>query len=193
VKLVEPTDHEGLLLLARAAIRQALLADGALERARRDVRLSPAAHVPRAAFVTLRSRQPEAAEVLLRGCIGCTVADRPLAERVVELAPRAALSDPRFAPLSAAELPAVRIEISVLGPPVPLADPQRIEIGRHGVLLEHAAASALFLPQVARERRWDAGQLLVQLSRKAGLGDEDWRVGRLSVFEAEAFEEPDPD
>lgn len=187
--LVEPADRPGLLALARAAIHDALLADGTLAHARRVARLSPAAHAPRATFVTLRTRDPEA----LRGCIGCMNADRPLLERVIELAPRAALADPRFAPLAAAELPGIRIEISVLGPFEPLTDPRGIVIGRHGVRLEHTAAVALFLPQVAAERGWDAGLLLAQLSRKAGLADEAWRAGRLSVFETEAFAEPGAD
>ena len=68
----------------------------------------------RGVFVTLhRNRE-------LRGCIGSLAAVEPLAEGVRRNAINAAFHDYRFTPLTAAELPELHIEVSVLSEPQPL-------------------------------------------------------------------------
>jgi hypothetical protein len=52
----------------------------------------------------------------LRGCIGTLEARQPLAQDVQEHAIAAALNDPRFAPVSPAELDEIEIEVSCLTP-----------------------------------------------------------------------------
>lgn len=189
---LDPATGALLLRLARASIREALLDDGALVRLREATALPPQVEVPHGAFVTLTEPGVGPGPRPLRGCIGCTVSPAPLHECVCDLALRAAFEDPRFTPLAAGELPRVRIEISVLGPLSPLDDPQAIEVGRHGVQLGRGSTSAVFLPQVALEHRWDAAQLLEQLARKAGLPHGGWREARLQVFEAQVFGESEP-
>src|SRR3546814_2273711 len=77
----------------------------------------------------------------LRGCIGSLAAERPLAEEAARIAADAAFRDPRFAPLSAAELAGFRLEISVLTPLLPLPAGSRAELlaalvpGHDGLLL----------------------------------------------------------
>ncbi len=60
-----------------------------------------------------------------------------------------------------------------------------IVAGRHGVVLKRGQASALFLPQVARENNWDSERLLRELCAKAGLPTTAWKQQdtELHVFE----------
>jgi AmmeMemoRadiSam system protein A len=127
----------------------------------------------------------------LRGCIGTLAPHGNLAPAVSEYALRAALEDPRFAPLAAEELPDCRIEISVLSPPEPISGPDEIEIGRDGLILEKDGRRGLLLPQVATEWGFDAERFLAEVARKAGLPGEAWKdpAARLWAFRAEAFSE----
>lgn len=140
---------------------------------------------PRALFVTLR----EAGE--LRGCIGTLSPEGDLGRTVPRFARRAAFNDPRFPPLDPEELPRCEIEISVLSPPEPVADPAEIEVGRDGLILEARGRSGLLLPQVATEWGFDRERFLEELSRKAGLPPDAWRdpEARLWRFQAEIFSE----
>lgn len=137
-----------------------------------------------AAFVTLHL------DGNLRGCIGSLEADEPLYRNVMRNARNAAFHDPRFFPLTAQELPRVRLEISVLTPPRRIASPAEFVIGRHGIILEKDGASAVFLPQVAPEQGWDRDTTLTHLALKAGLEPNAWRRdAEFFVFEAIVFGE----
>lgn len=177
-----PAEREALLALAKAAIEQRLFGGDALDRARRALPPSTALEAARGVFVTLKT-------VDLRGCIGHLEGDRPLRENVERCALASAFEDPRFDPLDAREWPRVRLSISALTVPVPVAGPGAIEIGRHGVVLDKGGRRAVFLPQVAPEQGWDVPSLLAHLARKAGLPAEGWKDARLAVFEAEVFGE----
>ena len=99
-------------------------------------------------------------------------------------------TDPRFPPVGAAELPAIDIEISLLGPLEPIGGPADIEIGRHGLVVEKGGSRGLLLPQVATEWRWDAEAFLSQTCHKAGLPKDAWKHGaKMWRFEAEVFAE----
>lgn len=182
------TERETLLRLARASLCQALRSDGALDGELGRVALTAALHEPRGAFVTLK-RAAEKGKETLRGCIGSMASRRPLYRNVIDLVKQSAFEDPRFDPLTADELPAVRIEISALTPMRPVARHEEIEIGRHGVQLEKGAAREVFLPQVAAEQGWTLAKLMAQLARKAGLAEDEWHGAKLQVFEAEVFGE----
>lgn len=184
------TESEGatLVALARTAIVERLLGDGAPAAARGRAAVTPALVVVRACFVTLET--PDRAGVLrLRGCIGSTEARLPTHQAVVAAAVDAAFSDPRFAPLAPDELPALCVSVSVLTPMIPIRDPAAIVVGRDGVALSHAGRGALFLPEVATSHGWTRDELLAQLARKAGLPASAWREARLSVFQSEMFGE----
>jgi AmmeMemoRadiSam system protein A len=127
----------------------------------------------------------------LRGCIGRIETASPLVETVAELAVSAATRDPRFAPLSADELPAARLEISVLSPRARMDDPAALTVGRHGLLITRGARRGLLLPQVAEEHGWDAPTFLDETCRKAGLDAGAWRAHDVTVetFTAQVFSE----
>ena len=115
----------------------------------------------------------------------------PLWINVREAAAAAALDDPRFAPVDASEVSSLQLEVSILEPPIELADPAGFEAGRHGIVVERDGRRALLLPQVAAEMGWNAEQMLDAVCRKAGLPASSWRDGqtRLSVFESTCFSE----
>jgi len=142
-----------------------------------------------AAFVTLRHRISGD----LRGCRGEIEARQPVAESVIAGARAAAIDDPRFPAVAPAELPSLSIEISVLSPMEP-TPAERVEAGRHGVLIRSRGRAGLLLPQVASELRWNREQLLKGVCHKAGLPGDAWRWPdtKLFVFEAQVWgEEPD--
>jgi AmmeMemoRadiSam system protein A len=120
--------------------------------------LAPRLTARRGAFVTLTRAGK------LRGCIGYIEGVKPLVEAVVDNGRSAAVGDPRFPPVSTAELAEIHIEISALTPLVPVAGPEEITIGRHGVVLAKDGRRAVFLPQVATEQGWDRDTTLEQLA-----------------------------
>lgn len=135
------------------------------------------------AFVTLTLRGR------LRGCIGHIVGDMPLFETIGEMAEAAAFGDPRFSPLTAREFTDIAIEISILSPLTPCPDPARVEVGRHGLLVQRGHHSGLLLPQVPVEWGWDREQFLDQTCVKAGMRPGCWKLPDTTLFwfEAEVF------
>jgi len=139
---------------------------------------------PAAAFVTLHDRGA------LRGCIGHLEPNEALGRVIARCAVAACSSDPRFPPVAASELPAIDIELSLLGQLEPIAGPDDIEIGRHGLVAELGSRRGLLLPQVATEWAWDRETFLAHTCHKAGLPRDAWKHGaRLWRFEAEVFGE----
>jgi uncharacterized protein len=178
-------DRQALLRLARTTLEAVVASRTPSPTAGPD---APILGLPAAAFVTLE----EAGE--LRGCMGILEPDRPLRETVVEAARSAALRDPRFWPVEPDELDRIVLEVTVLGPMVPLDDPLDFDAPTEGVVVERGMRRALLLPQVARERGWDARTTLEAVCHKAGLPGDAWRLPGTRVFAfgaAEAAEAAD--
>jgi len=169
-----------LLRLARDSIRGALHHD-ALPR---PCLLTAPLEAPGAAFVSLHIHSD------LRGCVGTLLAEQSLYLTVAARARSAAFDDPRFAPLTDAELMGVKIEISRLSRLVP-ACADVVRPGKHGIALTAGEHRGVFLPQVALRYGWDCPTLLSELCRKAQLPPDAWRwpETRLEIFEAEVFGE----
>lgn len=125
----------------------------------------------------------------LRGCIGYIRGYKSLADSVVEMARAAAFQDSRFYPVSAKEMADLEIEISILGEMQRVTNLEEIQVGRHGLYLDHPRGSGLLLPQVAVEWDWDRTEFLKQICRKAGVHKGAWheRDARLYMFEACVF------
>lgn len=146
---------------------------------------SPIMKEPRGAFVTLKKKGQ------LRGCIGYIQAMKPLAETVAEMASAAAFDDWRFSPVTAEEVPALRLEISVLSPIFEITDPSTIVVGRYGLIVTRGSNRGLLLPQVATEWGWDRETFLDQTCVKAGLPEGCWREKGTTIegFTADVFSE----
>src|ERR1035441_7837622 len=117
----------------------------------------------KACFVTLTK------EGVLRGCIGHLTAMEPLHQAVAENARNAALRDPRFLPVKPDELDKIKIEISVLTEPQPLAfsSPEdllnKLQPNEDGVLL-HIGPRRSEERRVGRSGRSRGAALLVFIS-----------------------------
>jgi len=178
--VIDARDRRLLLEIARGSLR------AHLER-----RSAPAPDQPSdaleqhaGAFVTLRTEDGR-----LRGCIGRTWADQPVRSVVAEMAVAAGTRDPRFPPVSANELADLDLEVSVLGA-VQACQPDDVQVGRDGLVIEEGFRRGLLLPQVAVEQGWDREEFLEATCRKAGLPGGAWRRGaRLFRFEAVHFSE----
>jgi AmmeMemoRadiSam system protein A len=175
-------DRRALLILARRTLVE-YLEDGTTPPAPTG---GTALLEPRATFVTLRNRKTGE----LRGCRGETRARRPLAESVRLMTIAAAVDDPRFPAVEAAEAPALHIEINVLTPLAPIRA-EDVEVGRHGLMITRGAYGGLLLPEVAADQGWDRETYLRMVCRKAGLPEDAWRdpSATLSGFESEAWGE----
>lgn len=135
------------------------------------------------AFVTLK-RQGQ-----LRGCIGWLVDTEPLYLTVARMALSAAFKDPRFPALQKQEQDDLEVEISIMGPITLCADPELIQIGRHGLIMRRDNRQGLLLPQVPLEWGWDRQTFLSQTCVKAGLPPQSWREKETEIlwFEAVVF------
>jgi AmmeMemoRadiSam system protein A len=177
------TDEERHILLRLA--RQALESGVRGGNLNEEVSGLPAALLaPQGAFVTLHE------EGQLRGCIGHVRGDEPLYKTVRECAVAAALSDPRFPPVTPEEIPLMNIEISVLSE-LQVVAPEQVEVGKHGLFISQGRRRGLLLPQVAVEWMWDRERFLEETCLKAGLAADAWRHGAtIEAFTAEVFGEP---
>jgi AmmeMemoRadiSam system protein B/AmmeMemoRadiSam system protein A len=142
-----------------------------------------------AVFVTLTKKGE------LRGCIGSLQAHRPLVEDVRANAVAAALSDPRFPPVTLDELDDIKIEISLLLPSRPMQFTgeddalKQLKPGIDGLIFESAGKRATFLPQVW-EQLPAPRDFLAQLKQKAGFARDYWAADvRLSRYAALNFKE----
>lgn len=188
------TDEAGtrLVKLARAALDSELRGTDDLQKALAAWPAGRDQERRQGVFVTLDRTDPQEIRTQgkLRGCIGQPEPTFPLYYGTAEAALDAALHDPRFEPVKAAELPRLSLEVTVLSPRRPIASYKEIKIGTHGVVLQKSGHAALFLPQVAPEQGWNVEQMLEALSEKAGLPKDAWREGAtLSVFTGQVFPE----
>jgi AmmeMemoRadiSam system protein A len=176
-----------LLALAREAIARALeIGDDPPSGADPD---ADWLRERRAAFVTLT------VDGRLRGCIGTVEAYRPLLDDVRANAVAAAFRDPRFPPLERHEFERVRVGVSVLSEPEPIAVADEADAARSlvprrdGVLLEYRGLRGIFLPQVWAQLPDPAG-FLRALKAKAGLPEDFWSPEvRLFRYRVEKYEE----
>lgn len=185
---MEITQEQGqsILDLARATIYRTLQLQLALapnELASLHTDLSdPVLDMPAGCFVSLHQAQTHK----LRGCVGRLDAREPLRAALITAA-KSVLQDPRFTenPVRFEELPELEVEVSVLSPLKPAADPLAFDRLNDGILLRCGRRSGCFLPQVARETGWSKEQLLDRLcTEKMGLPPSSWRSPKahLSIF-----------
>lgn len=192
LKLLNKSERETLLRLARDTIETYLSSEKVIDPTQGDYELTPVLRRELGTFVTLRKQGA------LRGCIGVIEERLPLCRAVVEYAIHAATRDPRFRPVTAEEAKEIEIEISVMNPTADLLSPfqkvkdvSEIVIGRDGLFLKKGMVQGILLPQVPVEQGWDRDTLLVGICRKAGLPDGSWedKDAELYRFSAQVFGE----
>ena len=166
---MKPSQREHLLDLARQSIAYGVQHGRLMSHSESD----PELQQPSASFVTINLHGE------LRGCIGSLQAHRPLALDVVENAFSAAFRDPRFPRVTAKELPALDLHISILSPTQPMQFSSEQDLlrqlrpGIDGLVLQDGQHRGTFLPQV-----WESlpspADFLAHLKRKAGLPAHHW-------------------
>ncbi|MEJ5173214.1 MAG: AmmeMemoRadiSam system protein A [Hydrogenothermaceae bacterium] len=135
-----------------------------------------------ASFVTLETKKGS-----LRGCIGSIIPHRPLYEDVTRNAISAAVSDPRFYPLSLDELTNIKFKVSVLTYPQPLHYHNwidlfnKVEPFKDGVIIKYRNHSATFLPDVW-ENIPEKDEFFAHLCLKAGLPKDCYKKYKLEVY-----------
>jgi uncharacterized protein (TIGR00296 family) len=186
VNLLSPVEGEMAVRLARGAIDYTLV-----KKPKPAFALTPVFSEKRGVFVTLT----KAGE--LRGCIGFPYPVMPLGDAIEDAAVAAATGDPRFPPVRKDELASIRLEVTILTVPVPLEGepdkrPEKVEVGRHGLIVRGRGTSGLLLPQVATEYGWDSITFLEHTCTKAGLPGQSWTRADVEVltFEGQIFTEP---
>jgi len=126
--------------------------------------------VETATFVTLKIGER------LRGCIGSLVPVSAMYMSVHENAINAAMRDPRFRPVTEQEVGKLDVHISLLSSIEPIESLDEFKIGEHGIILENGFYRAVYLPEVAVEQGWTKEETLSQLSLKAGMGADGWKM-----------------
>ena len=178
IRLARQTITEHLHLPVREPVREAELDD-------------PDFQAKRGVFVTLKKHGS------LRGCIGSLVGQESIVNGVRRHALNAAFHDSRFPPVTADEVPDLRIDISVLSEPRPLAYTDDKDLLKKlrphvdGVILRApGGVGATFLPQVW-EQLPDPQLFLSHLCLKAGLPQTAWQSGQLEIdtYQVQHFEE----
>ena len=150
----------------------------------------PALRESGACFVTLY-RQGE-----LRGCIGSLIPHRcSLADDVRQNALAAAFHDPRFPPLEGTEWSKIRIEVSVLGSPLPIEFSSEADLiaqlvpGHDGLILRCGPHQSTLLPSVWETLK-DPREFLRALKRKAGLPADFWDTSvQIERYRVDAYRE----
>jgi len=166
-------EKDALMKIARASVETAVR--------ERNIYLVGSTDLPRleedrGAFVTLKEHGE------LRGCIGYITPMKPLAETVRDVAAYAAVEDRRFQPVSAAELPLLQYEVSVLSPIRRVLDIKQIKVGKHGLIIKKGNIEGLLLPQVPVEENWDRDTFIEQTCVKAGLPRQAWKDDDTDMF-----------
>ncbi|NDB92542.1 MAG: TIGR00296 family protein [Nitrososphaeria archaeon] len=144
-------------------------------------------------FVTLNSKND------LRGCIGFPL-PRKISQALPEAAIAAATEDPRFSPVDKSELNKITFEVTILTPPeeIMINDksklPEKIKVGKDGLIIKQGHNSGLLLPQVPVEYGWNEQEFLSHTCQKAGLPSDCWMQKQTKVysFEGIIFKEENP-
>lgn len=113
-------------------------------------------------------RKPRGCQAFYQG-----VGDLLLGARLAAL--DAAFHDARYEPLRKEEAPDLAIEVCIVGPLVPMRDPEDFSLGKELVYMVHPGGSVLMQPSLAREHGWTKKAYLEALCKKEGLPKDAWR------------------
>ncbi|NDB63395.1 MAG: TIGR00296 family protein, partial [Nitrosopumilaceae archaeon] len=111
-----------------------------------------------------------------------------------------ATEDPRFSPVDKSELNEITFEVTILTPPeeIMINDksklPEKIKVGKDGLIIKQGHNSGLLLPQVPVEYGWNEQEFLSHTCQKAGLPSDCWMQKQTKVysFEGIIFKEENP-
>ena len=190
--MLTETEGRAAVKLARKTIESFILGEVLPHHQAEEIDLPPVFGENRGVFVTLTE------DGLLRGCIGHPYPDSTLKEAILDSAVSAATRDPRFPPVEEEELDSITVEVTILTQPEkinasPKDLPDKVEIGKHGLIVKQGYCQGLLLPQVAPENKMDSIDFLSHTCMKAGLSPDAWVKGaEVYCFEGQIFKEKEP-
>lgn len=115
----------------------------------------------------------------LRGCYGSFSPTQPLVADVAQYAYHSAFKDPRFKPMTMADIKKAELSLSILSipGPFPVEDEQdlvqKLRPGKDGIVFRDGNNQGLFLPSVW-ESLPEPEEFVKGLKRKAGLPEDHW-------------------
>jgi AmmeMemoRadiSam system protein A len=108
----------------------------------------------------------------LRGCIGTfQAATENVATEIIRNAIESSTGDPRFPPLTEAELPGLDISVDVLNQPEPAASKAELDPSCYGCIVAAGRRRGLLLPDLPGVETAD--QQIAICKSKAGIGQEE--------------------
>lgn len=121
----------------------------------------------------------------LRGCIGTiSPATKNIAHEIIQNAVSAGLSDTRFAPVSASELPHLTYKVDILNAAESISDSSALDVKRYGVIVSCGHRRGLLLPNLDGI---DTVEHQIEIARqKAGISEnEPIKLERFEVIRYE--------
>lgn len=145
-------------------------------------KLAPPTELPKylqrqhGAFVSIKTKSGA-----LRGCIGTLEPTQPnLAMEIIKNAIGAATADPRFAAISACELPDLIFSVDVLMPPQPVGSPRELDHRKYGIIVEKDGRKGVLLPDIPGVNSVEEQLTIARM--KAGIDyDEDIIIKKFRV------------
>jgi AmmeMemoRadiSam system protein A len=126
----------------------------------------PEWHEAAGVFVSLKQKGA------LRGCIGtCMPTQAHLTCEVIQNAVHAAVADPRFPPLTLAEVEGLEISVDVLTRPEKTDGIEHLDPQRYGVIVRAGPRAGVLLPDIAGVT--SAEQQVAIARRKAGIRPDE--------------------
>ncbi len=117
----------------------------------------------------------------LRGCIGTiSPVQACLADEIISNAVSAAVSDPRFSPVSREELADIDCSVDVLGEPEDISSREKLDVRKYGVIVSRGSRRGLLLPDLEGVDTVD-DQVSIALQKAGIRADEPFRMQRFLV------------
>lgn len=128
--------------------------------------LFPALEKAAGVFVSLKKKGQ------LRGCIGTILpTQQNAALEIIRNAVSAAVNDPRFPKVTAAELAELDISVDILGAPEKIESTAQLDPRNYGVIVQHGSRSGVLLPDLEGV---DSAELQVEIAcKKAGINPRE--------------------
>ena len=148
--------------------------------------ICPVFRVNKGVFVTLKKDGD------LRGCIGTFGLEKSILENVPYYANQAAYNDSRFTPVNGInEMKDIKISINLLNDKVLIDTLDKWNIGIDGIIIksrDDPYKSAIFLPSVPTEQKWNKIDTMENLSLKAGLNKNGWKNNNILKYSIPGYE-----
>lgn len=124
---------------------------------------------------------------ILRGSLGYVDSEKCLMESIAELSKAICKENSKYPKLEKHELPYLTIQINVFSALKQIYKKDDIEIGKHGLYVNHPDGEGLLFPVEAVQRNFNAEIFLNEACHKAGLPSFTWEDDECKVYTFETI------